>query len=446
MSRSAVFVKILPPILAGVFLCVALVTFITIYSNLDSAGLPSFGRSLTENTIIFYLNFYVQFFMVISFLAASLFCSKEKLKIILSVFSFIFSILSCYVLDDLFTIKFGIYAATVIINAAIFPLRKSFLLNGIFIFLYVVFLFHPSFLGTGSGVFTFEDKPQFSHIMMLVCLLLGFASMVAYIRFLYNENNQSEDTVKHLHLIITQLTAFNHRLQEYAKNSGEEAIKTDRLRFTSDLHDKCGYVFTIIITLTEAAISFGEPIPQKVETTLQKIRKQAREGLQQTRDILNMIRNIQEPWAGSIDTIYQMKLIFEDVTGIKVDIEIGNIRYSYGQTINKVLERILQEAFTNSIRHGKASYILIQFWEYPDELTMTVTDNGTGAKMVVKSIGLAGMEERLAEIGGNLDVSSPVDGGFKIRVRIPIANIRGNGNISGRELINGGSESAYSPG
>jgi signal transduction histidine kinase len=264
--------------------------------------------------------------------------------------------------------------------------------------------------------------------------------------FFYNEYTKSEDTVKHLHSIIAQLTLFNHRLQEYAKNSSEDAIKTDRLRFTSDLHDKSGYFFTIIITLTEAAMSFGQPIPEKVEKALQKIRKQAREGLQQTREILYMIRNIKEPWARSIDTIYQMKLIFEEVTGIKIDIEIGNIKYSYGTAINKVLARILQEAFTNAIRHGKATRIVIQFWEFPDELTMTVTDNGIGAKTVIKSIGLAGMEERLAEIGGNLDVISPIDGGFKIRVRIPINGIDGSGDLAGKELVDGGSGSAYSSG
>jgi signal transduction histidine kinase len=116
-----------------------------------------------------------------------------------------------------------------------------------------------------------------------------------------------------------------------------------------------------------------------------------------------------------------MKSIFEEVTGIKVDIEVGNIRQSYGRTINKILARILQEAFTNSIRHGKATYILIHFWEFPEELTMTVTDNGIGTQTIVKRIGLAGMEERLAELGGNLEVSSPEDGGFRIRVRIPFA-------------------------
>ena len=321
------------------------------------------------------------------------------------------------------------------------------MLNCVFIVLYVILLLRPSFMGAGSGSLAFYDKPQIFEIFVIVVILASLVFLMIYVKYLFGRNTSSEDTIKHLNSIITQLTLFNHRLQEYAKTSSEEAIKTDRLRFTSDLHDKCGYVFTIIITLADAAISFGEPIPKKVEATLQKIKKQAKEGLQQTRDTLYMIRNIQEPWTGSIETIYQMKLIFEDVTGIKVDIETGNIRHSYGQTINKALARILQEAFTNSIRHGKASHILIHFWEFPDELTMTVTDNGIGAKMIVKRIGLAGMEERLAEIGGNLDLSSPQDGGFRIRVRIPINNAETSSkNLAGKEMINGSSESAYTPG
>jgi signal transduction histidine kinase len=133
---------------------------------------------------------------------------------------------------------------------------------------------------------------------------------------------------------------------------------------------------------------------------------------------------MKEPWTGSIDAIYKMKSIFEEVTGITVNIEVGNIRQDYGPVINKTLAQILQEAFTNSVRHGQASRILIHFWEFPGELTMTVTDNGIGAQTVVKRIGLGGMEERLAAVGGNLEVIAPEEGGFRLRVRIPY-----NGNL-----------------
>jgi signal transduction histidine kinase len=51
---------------------------------------------------------------------------------------------------------------------------------------------------------------------------------------------------------------------------------------------------------------------------------------------------------------------------------------------------------------------------------MTVTDNGIGASVIVKGIGLAGMEERVESIGGNLEVSLPPEGGFRLGITIPL--------------------------
>ncbi|GHT77980.1 hypothetical protein FACS1894130_03760 [Spirochaetia bacterium] len=90
--------------------------------------------------------------------------------------------------------------------------------------------------------------------------------------------------------------------------------------------------------------------------------------------------------------------------------------------MDRVITRIVQEAFTNSVRHGQASRIVIDFWEHPNSLAMTVRDNGIGAQQIVKGIGLAGMEERVDQVGGTLEVSSPEDGGFCLKVVIPLLN------------------------
>jgi signal transduction histidine kinase len=135
-----------------------------------------------------------------------------------------------------------------------------------------------------------------------------------------------------------------------------------------------------------------------------------------------MIRELEDPVSGSIDTLFEMKKIFQEVTGIHVDIESGNMKHDYGPTVNEVLTRIVQEAFTNSIRHGQASRILIHFWEFSESLSMMVSDNGIGARQIVKGIGLAGMEERLAAVGGTLEVFSPEDGGFRLKVIIPLVD------------------------
>ena len=446
MKKNDISYKKFLLVISGLFLLSALVSFIVTYRNLDSDVFPSFGNSPVENWILFYLNFYISFFLLILSLWGSIFCTLRFLKIFLPISSFVFAILSSYIFNDLFTIKFCIFAAYIIINTVVFTPIKSILANGLSILLYSILLSRPSFMGIGSGNFSFNDNPHFLQMYVFIILLGSIAAMTAYIKCISENNKNSSDTVKHLDSIITQLSIFNHRLQEYAKTSSEEAIRTDRLRFTSDLHDKCGYVYTIIITLAEAAISYGEPIPEKVQIALEKIRKQAKEGLQQTRETLFMIREMQEPWDGSIDVIYKMKSIFEDITGIKVEVESGNIRQNYGKNINKVLVRILQEAFTNSIRHGKANHILIHFWELPNELTMTVTDNGIGSQTIVKRIGLAGMEERLATVGGNIEISSPIEGGFRIRVRIPITTMERDESIMMEETVNGRSGSAYSIG
>jgi signal transduction histidine kinase len=437
VNTEGISPKMLPAVMVNVFLLIALSAFIARYRNLEFIDLPAFGQNKEESTLFFFLNFYSSFFLTALSLYGILLSPQLFIKTVFSVSAFIFSVVAVYILKELFTIKLSIYAACIITNASVFYPPKSLIVNGIYILFYSLLLFCSPFMGTVSVTFASGRETQFFQNLMVIMLLSELSFLITHIRFLSDKNKKSEETIKHLNSIITQLTVFNHRLQEYAKTSGEDAIKKERLRFTRDLHDKCGYVFTLINTMAEAALSYNVTIPNNVEQVLQRIKKQAKDGLRQTREALYLIREIEEPWTGSIDAVYQMKSIFENVTGVKVEIETGNIRQSYGRTINKVLIKILQEAFTNSIRHGKASYILIHFWEFAEELTMTVTDNGMGTQMVVKRIGLAGMEERLAAVGGNLETSLPEGGGFRIRVRIPFSAVKDKENFINNGPANG---------
>ncbi|MBP5747163.1 MAG: hypothetical protein J6W63_02225, partial [Treponema sp.] len=74
----------------------------------------------------------------------------------------------------------------------------------------------------------------------------------------------------------------------------------------------------------------------------------------------------------------------------------------------------------NAVRHGHAKNVYIAFWEDNDVLVMKVQDDGIGSSKIVKGIGLAGMEERLESQGGKLEVSRPKDGGFMLKIKIPL--------------------------
>ena len=132
---------------------------------------------------------------------------------------------------------------------------------------------------------------------------------------------------------------------------------------------------------------------------------------------------MESPLASSINAIYDVKNIFSRVSGINIELSSGNIKKDYGRTVNSVIVHTMQEALTNSIRHGRAKNISINLWEKDSVLIMSVQDDGVGTKEIVKGIGLSGMEERLSKTYGTLETSTPPEGGFKVTIKIPLINI-----------------------
>ena len=413
------YCKIIPAFIAAVLFAGACIIFTQKYT-LPDIYLPRVFHTVdSENRNLFLINFYFPLGISVLCFYICLFLQGFIIRVFSLFTGLIMAMIAVYVLDDLFTINLCIYNTYILISAVSFiPPRNYFLTAVIFVIL-TISIYHPIPLGPVIGGLRNITAAR-NELVIIVIYLAIFAVAFLSVRFLIEKLINSENAVNHLNAVSAKMLLFNHRLQEYVINSGEEIVKKDRLRFTRDLHDSCGYVFTNIIAVTEAAMSFSSMEPEKMRNTFMLISNQARQGLKQTRETLHMIRELEDPAAGSIDTIYEMKSIFQEVTEIKVDIESGNMKHDYGPTVNTVLTRIVQEAFTNSIRHGQASYILIHFWEYPGSLSMTVTDNGIGAQQIVKGIGLAGMEERLASVGGSLEAFSPEDGGFRLKVLIPL--------------------------
>ena len=407
--------------MAAMFLTGACVVFTLKYVVSGTVLPPVFDPVESTNRMLFCLNFYLFFVISALCLYACLYLSGIYVRGFCIIVGLTSAVISGYVLNDHNTISLCMFSAYILMGAIALTPPRNYFITVFTLAFFTVFIFFPAFLGPITGNLR-SSATGFDDIIVLEIYLVALGGTMLSIRFLTDKYLNSEATVTHLNAVGAKMLLFNHRLQENARNSGEEAVKKDRLRFTSDLHDSCGYVFTNIIAITEAVMSFSSMEPEKIRDTFLLIRNQAQQGLNRTRETLHMIRELEDPVSGSIDTVFEMKTIFQEVTGIHVDIESGNMRHDYGSTVNSVLTRIVQEAFTNSIRHGQATKILIHFWEFPDSLTMTVTDNGIGAKQIVKGIGLAGMEERLAAVGGTLEVFSPEDGGFRLKVVIPLVD------------------------
>jgi signal transduction histidine kinase len=87
-------------------------------------------------------------------------------------------------------------------------------------------------------------------------------------------------------------------------------------------------------------------------------------------------------------------------------VEVGDQRHA-PDALGRAAYRIVQEALTNVIRHANATMVTVTLDRGPDALTVTVRDDGQGAAEVVEGNGVRGMRERAAELGGQLQVTSP---------------------------------------
>ncbi len=84
------------------------------------------------------------------------------------------------------------------------------------------------------------------------------------------------------------------------------------------------------------------------------------------------------------------------------------------------LVRICQEAATNAIKHGRATRLNVSYRIGEDSVTMYVKDNGLAMQVLGNGFGLAGMEERVNNLFGDLAYGWEEDGGFYVKVDAPV--------------------------
>lgn len=90
------------------------------------------------------------------------------------------------------------------------------------------------------------------------------------------------------------------------------------------------------------------------------------------------------------------------------------------------LFRICQEALTNTARHAKATAIQVLIKQLDNNLLLAIQDDGVGIaceKLTEStSLGLLGMRERAASLGGQVSIAGSPGKGTTVTVRVPLSS------------------------
>ena len=252
--------------------------------------------------------------------------------------------------------------------------------------------------------------------------------MVGYLQYrfvsLVRREAKQRRTLESLTAAVDELSAANMSYNTFVQMAESQAARHERSRITREIHDGVGYALTNLIMLAESTQDMVNQDPGSVGSRLATIRNQAKLALSDTRRALRELRQSEQGLVYGRPALVHMMEVFEQATGVRTVREFllpqGTLK---DERVFPVVYRFVQEALTNSFRHGHADLVELRVWLVERILVVSVSDNGQSPETIKEGIGLQGMRERLGEIGGELSYYSSQ--GFTVSARIPLPERKG---------------------
>jgi signal transduction histidine kinase len=213
---------------------------------------------------------------------------------------------------------------------------------------------------------------------------------------------------------------LSERIAQDALRRVVEAQELERRRLARELHDETGQALTSILlglkaleerTGDEASRAAMEELRELVVSTLQDVRRLAVE-----------LRPTALDDFGLVAALERLTASFAEQTGISVDFQTALADERLPEEVETALYRIVQESLTNVVKHARARRVSILLARKEGSVKAVVEDDGRGfdPAQAGDGFGLVGMRERLALLGGRLEVESGADAGTTIAAEVPV--------------------------
>jgi signal transduction histidine kinase len=205
------------------------------------------------------------------------------------------------------------------------------------------------------------------------------------------------------------------------------AQEEERKRIARELHDEHGQAVSLIkIRLDHLSRNWEKKLPPPVSRELAEINRLLSQNIQDIRRLITALRPSMLDDLGLIPTLRWWLSRFENETGISTDLSLPRKWDRIPDQARTIVYRIIQESLTNTARHSAATRVKVTLKKRNGHLLAEIEDNGIGFRVEKvmsrpsESIGLMGIEERVALLGGKTEIKSQPGKGTRIRVELPL--------------------------
>ena len=218
-----------------------------------------------------------------------------------------------------------------------------------------------------------------------------------------------------------ELRASSEQLRNLAARQ-RAVLEEERTRISREIHDNLGQSLTAV--KMDLAWMAGR-LPRRNVTLLERVRS----SMKLSDSLIKSVQRIAtELRPGILDlglaaAVQWQVHEFRARTGIACNVRLLT-QEVFAPDVSTTLFRILQEALTNVARHAKATRVEIVKQKQRDRLVLRIRDNGRGFDpadhSLSQSLGLMGMRERAAILGGEVNISSAPGKGTAVTAWIPL--------------------------
>lgn len=247
-------------------------------------------------------------------------------------------------------------------------------------------------------------------------------ALAAANELLVAENAKRADVERALRDSQKQLRALAARLETLRED--------ERLRISREIHDELGQKLTALKLELVSAERILEEMPNT--TADNAVLERVVEASELADEILAAVQEIAaELRPGALDKLGLGMALqsearrFEQRTRIQCEVHLPDREPPLSTELSVALFRIFQECLTNVARHAGAGKVVVVLEVKDDWVELRVQDNGQGIPTAraadPDSLGLLGMQERAALLGGEIVFHSGREGGTIVTARIPLA-------------------------
>lgn len=195
-----------------------------------------------------------------------------------------------------------------------------------------------------------------------------------------------------------------------------EAMADERVIIARELHDVVGHTVNLMLVQSGATRLVMDSDPAKAKELLVGVENAARQALGELDQLLGLLRDdddsVTQPGLRELPALVDR--LGEAGLAVILDVDTQPLP----PQLDVVVYRIVQEALTNTLRHGAATSATVRV-RGTRELVIEVDDNGHGDHDYTPGRGLRGMAERAALFGGTVEHSSNATG-FHLRARVVV--------------------------